>query len=150
MLGSEIDVFLKWSTGLKCGKYCLELSFAVFLTSSVFATSWVLPGSLFEVILVPSWHQVGSKALFLGHHKNTQKTESKTGSKMKKKSPKVTPPPPPYPGRATPAHPQSRVSAKALESLLKLCALPWYTLLTLCSHAGSADIYVHICSASHA
>ena len=33
MLGSEIDVFLKWSTGLKCGKYCLELSFAVFLTS---------------------------------------------------------------------------------------------------------------------
>ena len=59
ILGSDIDVFLKWSTGLKCGKYCLELSFAVFLTSSVFVTSRVLPGLLFEVILVPSWHQVG-------------------------------------------------------------------------------------------
>ena len=37
--------------------------------------------------------------------------------------PKVTPPSPPYPGRATLAHPQSRVSAKALESLLKPFAL---------------------------
>ena len=73
---------------------------------------------------------------------------------MKKKSAQVTeghPPPSPYPGRATPAHPQSRVSAKAralyrvsakalcrdsaeaLESLLKLCSF--------CAHTPDRRIF---------
>ena len=58
---------------------------------------------------------------------------------MKKKSWDVTqgnPPPPPYPGRATPAHPQSRVSAKALESLLKLFAMVCSTHFVLARRIG--------------
>ena len=69
-----------------------------------------------------------------------KKKSSKVVTKVVTKvAPNVTPPPPPpYPGRATPAHPQSRVSAKALWSLCE-SSLLWYALLPLCSRAGSAD-----------
>ena len=40
-----------------------------------------LPGSLFEVILVPSWHQVGSKGGFLAGR------ETEANKNMKKKFP---------------------------------------------------------------
>ena len=70
-----------------------------------------------------------------------KKTHEKTPH-MKKKSPNVTrrlpkvTPHPPYPGRATPAHPQSRVSAKALESLLKLFAMVCSTPFVLARRIG--------------
>ena len=46
------------------------------------------------------------------------------------------PPPPPYPGRATPAHPQSRVSAKALEALQKLFTMVCSTPFVLARRIG--------------
>ena len=51
-----------------------------------------------------------------------------------------SPPPTPYPGRATPAHPQSRLSAKAQESLLKLfcCGM----LYPLCARTPDRRILI--------
>ena len=42
-----------------------------------------------------------------------------------------------YPGEATPAHPQSRVSAKALEPLLKLFAMVCSTNFVLARRIGA-------------
>ena len=81
-----------------------------------------------------------------------QKNMKKTPQIQKKIAegfPKVTPrlpqgyppPPPPYPGRATPAHPQSRVSAKALESLLKLFAMVCSTHFVLARRIGGFFLY---------
>ena len=71
--------------------------------------------------------------------KNMEKTPQ-IQKKIAQRYPKVTrtlpPPPPPYPGRATPAHPQSRVSAKALESLLKLFAMVCSTHFVLARRIG--------------
>jgi len=80
-----------------------------------------------------------------GSHKRTQNR----GNTYKKNVAEVTQdtPPPPYPGRATPAHPPSSFSAKAVcgvSTFLYINAVKDKTLFFFCSHAGSADIYIYI------
>ena len=65
----------------------------------------------------------------------------KKSPKVTRRLPKVTPPPPPYPGRATPAHPLSRVSAKALESLRKLFAMVCSTPFVLARRIGGFIVF---------
>ena len=67
------------------------------------------------------------------------------------------PPPPPHPGRATPEHPPSRVSAKVeslliaksllilcAESLLKVCVKVSTKLYSLCAHTPDRRIGEYI------
>ena len=93
-----------------------------------------LSGSLFEAIgtkMRPRWLQRS----VLGHWKTDRKKhENHANEKEIVQGYPTYPRPPSYPGRATPAHPPSRVSAKAMlrfftSSLLKLCV---ESLLILC------------------
>ena len=83
-----------------------------------------LSGSLPQAILAPSC----PKAYFKGVGKPIEQNSEKMSRRRLPKVRRI----PRYPGRV------SVVSAKALESLLELGALPWYALPPLCSHAGSA------------
>ena len=69
-------------------------------------------------------------------HPKFKRKSPKVTPRLPQRYPKVTPPPPPYAGRATPAHPQSRVSAKALESRLKLFAMVCSTHFVLARRIG--------------
>ena len=93
------------------------------------------------------WKPMRIKGGFLGPQGRRQPRQSANVTEG-------TPPPPPYPGRATPAHPQSRASAKPviklraesvlkvwLGSLLKVCVRMSPKLYSLCAHTPDRRIY---------
>jgi hypothetical protein len=80
------------------------------------------------------------KRPFQNQTKKTHEKNTPNEKDIVERNPKVTErnPPSPYPGRATPAHPhpQSRVSAKALESLRKLFTMVCSTPFVLARRIG--------------
>ena len=95
----------------------------------------------------PERHKIFSKLkncekrFFQNQIKKMYEKTPQMQKKIAERNPNVTPSPSSYPGRATPAHPQSRVSAKALESLLKLFAMVCSIHFVLARRIGGLSCY---------